>query len=317
MNIALPDRPRVLLADDHNGFLEEVSVLLSATFDIVALASNGHQAVDKAVRLRPDVAVLDVAMPELDGFRTLQRLRRDSPETRVVFLTMHRDDEFVAAAINGGAHGYVLKSRIHLDLSSAIDHALGGRLFVPSLTSLSTVAGTRHTVQFHAGDRHFLDGISELVGATLRSGEQVVIVASEATRVGVAQRLQARQMSLAMLAEQGHYIEQDSALALSQMLHDGKPDRGCLAGYVRDLDRLRLAASHGSGSRLTIVGDVSASLWRNGDLETAMEIERLWNELTHRLPFFTVCTYPTECFAPSAARNLLRRLCNEHSAVTS
>jgi hypothetical protein len=256
-------------------------------------------------------------MPELDGFRTLERLRRDSPETRVVFLTMHRDDEFVAAAINGGAHGYVLKSRIHLDLSSAIDHALGGRLFVPSLTSLSTVAGTRHTVQFHADDRHFLDGISELVGATLRSGEQVVIVASEATRVGVAQRLQARQMSLAMPVEQGQYIEQDSALAVSQMLHDGKPDRGCLGGYVRDLDRLRLAASNGSGSRLTIVRDVSASLWRNGDLETAMEIERLWNELTHRLPFFTVCTYPTECFVPTAARDLLPRLCQEHSAVTS
>ena len=128
-----------------------------------------------------------------------------------------------------GAHGYVLKSRAHLDLISAIDHALAGRLFVPSLTSLSTVAGNRHAVQFHANDSHFLDDVSQFVGATLRSGEQIVIVASEATRIGVAQRLQARQMNLALLAEQGQYVAQDSALALSQVMHDGRPDKGRLA----------------------------------------------------------------------------------------
>ena len=172
-------------------------------FDIVALAGDGRQALDLARRLRPDVVVLDVSMPELDGFQTLEQLRRDGPETRVVFLTMHGDDEFVAAAINAGAHGYVLKSRIHLDLISAIEHALAGRLFVPSLASLSTVAGSRHTVQFHANDSHFLDEISQLVAATLRSGEQVVIVTSEATRVGVAQRLQARQMNLATAGRAG------------------------------------------------------------------------------------------------------------------
>jgi DNA-binding NarL/FixJ family response regulator len=167
----------------------------------VALAGDGRQALDLARRLGPDVVVLDRTTPGLDGFQTLEQLRRDGPETRVVFLTMHRDDDFVSAAINAGARGYVLKSRIHLDLISAIDHALAGRLFVPSLTSLSTVAGSRHTAQFHANDRHFLDEVSQLVDATLRSGEQVVIVTSEATRIGVAQRLRARQMNLAMLAQ--------------------------------------------------------------------------------------------------------------------
>src|SRR5688572_16335042 len=175
MNIAPPVRPRVLLADDHIAFLEGVSRLLAAAFDVVALAGNGRQALDMALRLRPDVVVLDVAMPGLDGFQTLEQLRRDNPETRVVLLTMHRDDEFVSAAIDGGAHGYVLKSRIHLDLIGAIDHALAGRVFVPSLTSLSTVAGSRHAVQFHANESHLLDEVSRLVRATLRLGEQVVL----------------------------------------------------------------------------------------------------------------------------------------------
>ena len=161
---------------------------------------------------------------------------------------MHQDDEFVAAAINAGAHGYVLKSRIHSDLISAIDHALAGRLFVPSLTSLSTVAGSRHAVQFHANDSHFLDEVSQLVGATLRSGEQVVLVTSEATLLGVAQRLQARQMNVAMLAEQEQYVATDSALALSQVMHDGRPDKERLAEMIHGLDRLRLAVSEWTGS---------------------------------------------------------------------
>jgi DNA-binding NarL/FixJ family response regulator len=316
LNIAAPTRPRVLLADDHIHFLESISRLLTAVFDIVAIVPDGRQAVDLARRLRPDVVVLDVSMPDLDGFQTLEQFRRDGLETRVVFLTMHEDDEFVAAAINAGAHGYVLKSRIHSDLISAIGHALAGRLFLPSLTSLSTVAGNRHTVQFHANDSHYLDEISQLVGATLRSGEQVVLVTSETTRIGVAQRLQARQLNLAALAEREQYVATDSALALSQVMHDGKPDKERLAEVIHGLDRLRLAAPNGPG-RLTIVGDMTVSLCRNGDFEAALEIERIWNELTRALPFFTVCSYPIDCFEHEEARNQLPNVCAEHGAVTS
>jgi hypothetical protein len=229
---------------------------------------------------------------------------------------MHRGDEFVSAAINAGADGYVLKSRVHLDLISAIDHALAGRLFVPSLTALSTVAGNRHTAQFHANDRHFLDEVSQLIGATLRSGEPVVIVTSEATRIGVAQRLHARQMNLAGLAARGQYIEQDSALALSQVMHDGKVDKPRLAEVIHGLDGLRLAAPNGPRNRLTIFGDMTVSLCRNGDFEAALEIERIWSELTRALPLFTICSYPIECFERSDARNQLANVCAEHSAVT-
>jgi DNA-binding NarL/FixJ family response regulator len=317
LNIAPPPKPRVLVADDHAAFLGWVSRLLAGAFDIVALAGDGREALDLARRHRPDVVVLDIAMPELDGFQTLEQLRRESPETRVVFLTMHGDDAFVSAAIKAGAHGYVRKSRIYMDLISAIDHALAGRVFVPSLTALSTVAGSRHAVQFHANDRHFLDDVSELVGATLRSGERVVICANEATRIGVAQRLQGRQMNVAMLTERGQYVEQDSALALSQMMHDGRPDEQRLAEIVHALDRLRLAGPSGPRSRLTIFGDTTASLCRNGAFEAALELERIWNELTRPLLFFTVCSYPTECFEHSVARDALPRLCAEHSAVTS
>src|SRR4030095_586475 len=216
---------------------------------------------------------------------------------------------------NGVARAHVLKSRSHLDLIGAIDHALAGRLFLPSLTSLSTTAGSRHAVQFHANDRHYLDEVSKLVGATLRSGEQVVLVTSESTRNGVAQRLQARQLKPAMLAERGQYVAQDSALALSQVMHAGRPDKAHLAEIIHGLDRLRLTAPNGPG-RLTIFGDITVSLCRNGDFEAALELEPIWNELTRALPFFTVCSYPIDCFEHSA-RNQLPKVCAEHSAVTS
>jgi DNA-binding NarL/FixJ family response regulator len=315
LNIAGPAKPRILLADDHIPFLASVSRHLSA-YDIVATAGDGRQALDLARRLRPDVVVLDVTMPGLNGFQTLEQLRRDGSDTKVVFLTLHRDEEIVAAAINAGANGYVLKTRIHWDLISAIDHALAGRLFVPSLTSLSSVAGHRHTVQFHANDSDFLDEVSELVGATLQSDEQVVIVANEATRNGVAERLLARRTNLVRLAEQGLYVAQDSAVALSQLLHKGQPDRERLAEMIHGLNLLRLAGPNGARGRLTIFGDMSACLCRNGEFEAAQALERMWDELTRALPFFTICSYPVHCFDYPEGRHQHWNVCAAHSAVT-
>jgi two-component system response regulator NreC len=317
LNIAPPARPRVLLADDHIAFLESVSRLLGDAFDVVGVAGDGRQALDLARRLRPDVVVLDVAMPELGGFQTLEQLRRDGPEPRVVFLTMHREDEFVSAALNAGAHGYVLKSRAGLDLISAIEHALAGRLFTPSLTSLWTVAGRQHTVQFHSKDSHALDEISQLVAATLRSDEQVIIVTNEETRTGVAQRLQERQIDLGRLVERGQYVARDSAVALSHMMHEGRLDKERVAEMIDRLDRLRLAVPNRSPGRLTIVSDLTATLCRNGTFEAALELERVWNDLTRALPFFTVCSYPIDCLEHSEDLNLLSNVCAAHGAVTS
>jgi DNA-binding NarL/FixJ family response regulator len=317
LNIPAPARPRVLLADDNLDFLESVSRFLAPTFDIVAAATGGREALGLARRLRPDVIVLDVAMPGFNGFETLDQLRRDRPDSRVVFLTMYRDDDFVVAAINAGAYGYVLKSRFHLDLIGAIGHVLAGRLFVPSLTSLSTVAGNGHTVHFHTNDSQFLDELAHFIGTTLRSREQLALIACEATRMGVAERLQARQMNPAMLAERGQYFAQDSVLALSKVLHAGKPIRESLEEIIHGVERFRLAGPNGPRGRLTIVGDMSASLCLNGDFEAAVEVERLWSELTRRLPFFTVCLYPIDCIDHSEHGHHLANVCAAHSAVTS
>ena len=124
-------------------------------------------------------------------------------------------------------------------------------------------------------------------------------------------------MDLAMLAQRRLYVAQDSAQALSRVMRDGRPDRERLAEIIHGLDRLRLAAPNGPRGRLTIFGDMTVSLCRNGYFEAALELERIWNELTRALPFFTVCSYPIDCFEHSAARNQLPKVCAEHNAVTS
>jgi CheY-like chemotaxis protein len=307
-------RPRVLVADDYPQVLESVSGLLSTDFDVVATATHGLQAVDLALRLQPDIVVLDVAMPELDGFQTAQALRQHGSRARVVFLTMHQTDEFVSAAMSAGGYGYVLKSRIYSDLASAIDHAFEGRRFVPFLTSLSTLAGGQHAVQFHMNDRFFLDEVSRFVGSALRAGGPVVVIAGEATRDGLAHRLHAQKLDLERLASRGQFVAHDSAKALSRVMRGGHPDRDVLTEMVNDLERARVASTHRPDRRLTIVGELSVTLCQNGDIEAAIEVERIWDDLTSGLPFFTVCSYPVDCFERVGAESF-GRICAAHSAV--
>jgi hypothetical protein len=99
-------------------------------------------------------------------------------------------------------------------------------------------------------------------------------------------------------------------------MHDGRPDKGRLGEVINGLDQFRMAFPKGPRSRLTIFGDMTVSLCRSGDFEAALELERIWDELTRALPFFTVCSYPLDCFKHSAARNHLPNVCGAHSAVT-
>jgi DNA-binding NarL/FixJ family response regulator len=309
-------KPRVLLADDHVQVLETVAGLLAADFDIVGAVSDGRQALDLSLRLNPDIVVLDVKMPELDGFQTLQELRRVGSHAKVVLLTMQQADAYVTTAISSGAQGYVLKTRIHSDLTGAIDHALAGRLFVPSLTSLSAVVGSGHTAQFHMNDPVFLDEVSQFVGSTLRSGESIVVAATDHTRTGIAHRLIARGMDLAAMTAQGQYVVLDAAESLSQFMRDGQPDADCLADIVGGLERLRLSSARGPQSRLTIFGEMAVLLCRNGHVEAAVEVERIWSDLTRPLPFLTVCSYPIECFQDERSQRLFSSVCAEHWAVS-
>jgi DNA-binding NarL/FixJ family response regulator len=288
---------------------------LKTDFEVVATASDGREALDLALRLDPDAVVLDVSMPELDGFQVLQELRRLGARAKVVLLTLHHNDQFVAHAMQSGAEGYVLKTRFSFDLASAIDHALAGRRFVPNLTPLSTVPGSGHMAHFHANNPVFLDEVSQFIGEILRSGELVVAAVTEETRLGVAQRLETRGMDVAAMTTAGRYVVMDAAESLPQFMRNGRPDAGCLADIVASLDQLRLSYTRGPQSRLTLFGEMAVSLLRDGNIEAVVEVERIWTELTRPLPFLTICSYPIACFFNEASQKWFPNVCAEHVAV--
>lgn len=121
---------RVLLADDHDAILARVQAVLVDDFDVVGAVKNGRDAVEEAHRLDPDVLVIDISMPVLDGLQAVSRLRSTNRRTKVVFLTVHEDPDYVVAAFSAGANGYVTKSRLTTDLVPAIREALEGHTFV-------------------------------------------------------------------------------------------------------------------------------------------------------------------------------------------
>ena len=126
----LMGRIRVLLADDHQAILQRVCGLLGDDFEIVGTVNNGRDAVATALRLHPDVLVMDISMPILNGLQAAVALSSAKQQTKVVFLTVHTDQYFVKAALSAGASGYVTKEDVATDLVPAIYDALAGRIFV-------------------------------------------------------------------------------------------------------------------------------------------------------------------------------------------
>lgn len=123
-------RPRILIADDHQLVLERVQKLLKSTFDVIGSAHNGRELIAEAMRLNPDVIVADISMPEVDGIQAARQLRENGSTAKMVFLTIHVEDEFVRACRAEGALGYVVKRHMKSDLIRAIHAALSNQSFV-------------------------------------------------------------------------------------------------------------------------------------------------------------------------------------------
>jgi DNA-binding NarL/FixJ family response regulator len=127
--------PRVLLADDHALVLGAFEKLLAGEFEIVGQVSDGRALVAAVDRLRPDVVVLDIAMPELNGLEAGRQIKNRWPDTRLIFLTMNEDPDLAAEAFRSGASGYLLKRSAASELAIAIREATQGRSYVTPLVT--------------------------------------------------------------------------------------------------------------------------------------------------------------------------------------
>ncbi|RPH58056.1 MAG: DNA-binding response regulator [Acidobacteria bacterium] len=122
---------RVLIAEDQRLIGEGFSSLLrGAGFDVVGEATDGHEAIRLSEQLRPDVAVLDISMPGLNGIDAARAIQRSCPDTKTLIVTMHSDDAYVVDALRAGIGGYVLKSQAGPDLVSAINQVVQGNVYL-------------------------------------------------------------------------------------------------------------------------------------------------------------------------------------------
>ncbi len=132
-------RPRVLLADDHTLLLEAFEKLLEPDYTVVGAVSDGRALLAAAAELKPDVIVLDIAMPLLNGLDAARQIKKTMPAIKLVFLTMNQDPDLASEAFRAGASGYLLKTSASSELSKAINEALCGRSYVTPHVTRSMV----------------------------------------------------------------------------------------------------------------------------------------------------------------------------------
>ncbi len=150
-------RIRVLVGDSHPQVLDGLQQLLSAEFDLVGMVGDGRALLAAAERLVPDVVLLDISLPLLNGLEAAGRLRKSQPDTKIVFLTTHAEGAYVTAAFRAGASAYLLKRSATWEVVFAIGQVVKGRYYVTPLVVkevIDPILGRRHRLESSTSKRY-------------------------------------------------------------------------------------------------------------------------------------------------------------------
>lgn len=139
--------PKLLLADDHPLTLQGLKSTLTPHLDIVGVVSDGMELINQAERLRPDIIILDITMPLLNGVDAARRIRQSLPNVKLLFVTMQADPSFLEAALKAGANGYALKSAPIEEINKAVHRVLAGQIYIAPELSNARLAACSTTNQ--------------------------------------------------------------------------------------------------------------------------------------------------------------------------
>jgi DNA-binding NarL/FixJ family response regulator len=126
-------RARILIADDNSAVLKQVGKVLRRDYEVVAALQDGSSVLRESTRYRPDVIILDISMGDPSGIDVARKLRDKGCSSKIIFLTVHEDADYVNAAMGAGGSGYVVKSRMNAELVHAVKAVLAGKLFVSGI----------------------------------------------------------------------------------------------------------------------------------------------------------------------------------------
>lgn len=337
---------RVLVVDDYEPFRRFVCATVSERQDmqVIGEASDGLDAVRKAEKLKPDLIVLDIGLPTLNGIEAGRRIRKLCPECRIIFLSQRSSVEVVQEAFNLGAMAYVVKAEAGTDLSAAVEAVCQGRKFVskglldrnwtgapdvqphgdffqeqvlPPLVPGTPTITHSHGVHFYSDDEAFLLGLACFVEAALNAGNPVIVVATESHRKGLFQTLAARGIDGAAAMEEGLYISLDVYEALSTFMVNDLPDSARFLKIFGDLLSSTLKAAKATHSRVAACGEFAPTLLAQGKVEAAIQVEHLTDELAKTHDVDILCGYMLTSFQCEQESHIYQRICAEHSAVLS
>ncbi len=333
---------RILVVDDFEPWRQKVCSMLQAhpDFSVIAEAVDGLEAVRKAQDLKPDLILLDIGLPKLNGIRAALEIQRVSPESKILFLSENRSWDIAEAALATGAYAYLTKSNAGRELFPAIDEVLQGRQFVtadlagPHLVSLkhNHVADAwdrrqrvaplppvnveiRHEVEFFTEDAGFVHRFALLTKAVLDVGNAVILLATEPHRTAIVQQLRRNSVDVDAVLKQGRYIPLDAGEILTQIMVADFPDPERCATLADDVITKAAKSTKGKHSRVAICGECAPTLLAEGNTEAAIRLEHLWHEITRRYNADTLCGYLWSAVPPQQSSSAFERICAEHSAV--
>ena len=136
-------KQRIVIAEDHTILREGLRALLSSNpdLDVVAEAGDGNEAIRCVEKYKPNLVLMDLSMPRMNGMDAIKEIKKRSPETKVLILTVHKTEEYILATLQAGADGYILKDSTHAELEIAIKNVLGGKYFISPGISEKIIGG--------------------------------------------------------------------------------------------------------------------------------------------------------------------------------
>lgn len=333
---------RILVVEDFEPFRAFVTSTLEQhpEFEIIGEASDGMEAVNKAAELHPDLILLDVGLPSLNGIAAACRIRKHSPESKVLFVSGDQSPDIVEQAFATGAVGYLVKSDAGRHLLAAIKAVLEGEHYLSSnLAGLQVnhnalqhsdsdalsqpkqaasppqdeIAG-RHEVVFYSEDGQLLDHLSRFISAALTAGNGAIVVATGAHLESLVQSLEAGGIDVAAAIKQGRYIALDAAETLSSCTTNGRFDSVQFAQSFENLMLKMASAAQGKHPRVAFFGECVDLLWKQGDAKAAIQAEKIGNQLSRRHAVDILCAYSRGVHG-AMEEDVLQRICAEHSTV--
>ena len=312
----------MLVVDDYEPFRRVVRSILQLRNDlqIVAEASDGLEAVQKAKELHPDLILLDISLPKLNGIQVAKRLRDLVPHAKILFVSVESSSDVVREALNMGGSGYVHKLHVGSELLPAIETVLGGKQFVGSGMKDEFSKGTafpvshNHEMLIYSDDTVLLESLTRFIASSLTANNTAIVLATKSHREALAQRLKERGFDIDGAIQQGTFILLDAAEMLSTIMVNGVPDGVLFFDGLSGLIESAAKATKTNHPRVAIFGECCGLLYAEGNMGAAISMEEIGNELVETHPIDILCAYPLN--PEQESDRAFRNICTEHSAVS-